>query len=130
MIPTTGSCRKIPEIAGTWKQYSDRKLSGFVPVNSCQLPLLSSRNRPEIIGKIRKFSVRNTACTKSPELLGTGSFRAGLFDLGIYNVGQSAKIYHSNIKVHFKCLYIKLLNNSSFYFSIIVFGCTVLNRYS
>jgi hypothetical protein len=47
----TESCRKTPEIAGTWKQYSGRKLSGFFPVNSCQLPVLFDRNRPEIIGK-------------------------------------------------------------------------------
>jgi hypothetical protein len=32
--------------------------------------------------KIRKFSGRNTASTKSPELPGTGNFRTGLFDLG------------------------------------------------
>jgi hypothetical protein len=30
----------------------------------------------------RIFSGRNTASTKSPELPGTGVFRAGLFDLG------------------------------------------------
>jgi hypothetical protein len=48
-------------------QYFDRKLSGFFPVDSCQLPVLSGRN---------------TASTKSPELPGTGSFRTGLFDLG------------------------------------------------
>ncbi len=63
--------RTPQEIAGTWKQYSNRKLSGFFPMNSCQLPVLSDRNRPEIIGK---FSGRNTASTKSP---GTGSFRTG-----------------------------------------------------
>jgi len=80
MIPATESCRKTPEIAGTWKQYSDRKWSGFFPVGSCQLPVLS---RPEIIEKIRKFPVRNTASRKSPELPGTGSFRTGLFNLGI-----------------------------------------------
>ncbi len=50
----TVSCRKAPEIAGTWKQYSDRKLFGFIPVDSCQLPVLSGRNRPEIIGKNQK----------------------------------------------------------------------------
>jgi hypothetical protein len=45
----TGSFRKTPEIAGTWKQYSDRKLPGFFPVDSCQLPVLSGRNQSEII---------------------------------------------------------------------------------
>jgi hypothetical protein len=32
--------------------------------------------------KMRQFSGRNTASTKSPELPGAGSFRTGLFDLG------------------------------------------------
>jgi hypothetical protein len=56
-------------------------LAGFFPVDSCQLPVLSDRNRPEIIGKIRKISGRNTASTKSLELPGTATFWAGLFDL-------------------------------------------------
>jgi hypothetical protein len=47
----TGSCRKTPKIAGTWKQYSDRKSSGFFPLDSSQLPVLSDRNGHEIIGK-------------------------------------------------------------------------------
>jgi hypothetical protein len=51
----TGSCRKTPEIAGIWKQYSDRKLFGFSPVDSCQIPVLSGRNRPEIIRKNPKI---------------------------------------------------------------------------
>jgi hypothetical protein len=70
----TGSCKKTQEIAGTWKQYSDRKLSAFFPVDSCQLPALSGRSRPEMIGKNSE--------NFRPELPGTGSFRAGLFDLG------------------------------------------------
>jgi hypothetical protein len=56
MIPATGfrrkdaakvtrSCRKTPEIAGTWKQYSDRILSGFFPLDCCQIPVPSDRNR-------------------------------------------------------------------------------------
>jgi hypothetical protein len=72
----TGSSRKTPEITGTWKQYSHRKMTRFFPVDSCQLPV------PEIVGKI---SGQNTASTKSSELSGTGSFQAGLFDLGNYN---------------------------------------------
>ncbi len=47
----TGSCKKTPEVAGTWKQYSGRKLSGFFPVDSCQLPVLSGRNQPKISEK-------------------------------------------------------------------------------
>jgi hypothetical protein len=41
-------------------------------------PAGTSRKSSE---KIRKFSGRITASTKSPELPGTGSFRTGLFDL-------------------------------------------------
>jgi hypothetical protein len=44
-----------------WKQCSDRKLSGFFPVDSCQLPVRFDRNRPEIIGKVRKISGRTIA---------------------------------------------------------------------
>ncbi len=36
----SGSCRKTPEIAGTWKQYSDRKLLEFSPLNSSQRTVL------------------------------------------------------------------------------------------
>jgi hypothetical protein len=92
MIPATRSRGILQEIAGTWKQYSDRKLSGFFPVDSCQFPVHSGRNRSEIIGKIRKFSGRNTASTKSPDLPGTGSFRTGLFDLGTVVVNDHPKI--------------------------------------
>jgi hypothetical protein len=63
MIPGTGSCRKTPEIAG----------------NGSSIPAGTWRKALE---KIRKFSGRNTASTQSPELPGTGRFRAGLFDLG------------------------------------------------
>jgi hypothetical protein len=52
----TGSCRKTPEIAGTWKQYSDRKMCGFFPMDACQIPVLSGRNRSEIIRKNPKIS--------------------------------------------------------------------------
>ncbi len=52
----TGSCRKTPKFPGTQKQYSDLKLSGFFPGDSCQLPVRSDRNRPQIIGKsLKKF---------------------------------------------------------------------------
>jgi hypothetical protein len=37
----TGSFRKKPEFAGTLKQYSDRELFGFFPVESC-----TSRQKP------------------------------------------------------------------------------------
>jgi hypothetical protein len=51
MLSATGSCRKTTEIVGTSKKYSDRKLSGFFAGDSCRLPVLYSRNRPEIIGE-------------------------------------------------------------------------------
>jgi hypothetical protein len=60
-------------------------LVGFFPVDSYQLLVLSSRNRAESIGKNPKISGQNTDSTKSPELPGTGRFRAGLFDLGDNN---------------------------------------------
>jgi hypothetical protein len=47
--------------------------------------VLSGRNRAKNIGKIRKISGRNTAPKKWPELPGTGRFRVGLFDLGIFS---------------------------------------------
>jgi hypothetical protein len=34
-----------------WKPYFDQKFSGFFPVDSCQLPVVSGRNRLKIIGK-------------------------------------------------------------------------------
>jgi hypothetical protein len=85
MIPATGSCRKTPKIAGTWKQYSERKFSGFfrwMPDNFLYLSAGTDRKSPE---KIRKISGRNIASTKSMELRGTGGFRAGLPDLGNAN---------------------------------------------
>ncbi len=57
----TVSFRKTPEIAGTWKQYSGRKLPGFFPVVSYQLPVLSGRNKPEIIAKKPK-SLQSEYC--------------------------------------------------------------------
>jgi hypothetical protein len=63
-----GSFRKTPAITGTWKQYFDWELSGFFPVDSCQILVLSGRN---------------SASKKSPELPGTGRFRPRLFNLGI-----------------------------------------------
>ena len=59
------------------------KTARIFPVDSCQIPVLSGRKQPEIIGKIWKIPYRNTASMKSPECLGTGRFRAGMFDLGM-----------------------------------------------
>ena len=56
-----GSGRNTPEVTGTLKQYSGRKISGFFPVHSDHFPVLSARNWSEITGKIGKFSSRNTA---------------------------------------------------------------------
>ena len=46
-----GSGRNTPEVTGTWKRYSGRKISGFFPVHSDHFPVLFTRNRPEIAGK-------------------------------------------------------------------------------
>jgi len=65
-----------------WKQYSGRKFFGFFR----GFLTISCAFRQEPGGKHwkknLKTSGRNTASTKSPELHGTGRFRAGLFDLG------------------------------------------------
>ncbi len=51
----------------------------WIPANFLCFPTGIGRKTLE---KIRKFSGRNTASTKSPELPGTGRFLAGMFDLG------------------------------------------------
>jgi hypothetical protein len=62
------------EIAGIWKQYSDQKTAGFFPAYSCQFPVLSSRNRSEIIGKNPKISNWNTASKKITGITQNRSF--------------------------------------------------------
>jgi hypothetical protein len=51
----------------------------WIPVNFLCFPVGIDLKSSE---RIRKFPVRNTASTKSPELLGIARFQAGLFDLG------------------------------------------------
>jgi hypothetical protein len=46
-----GSGRKAPEIAGTWKQYSHRKIFGFFPMISDRFLPESTGNRQESTGK-------------------------------------------------------------------------------
>ena len=41
------SGRNTPEVAGTWKQYSGRKISGFFPVHSDHFPVLSRQKLVE-----------------------------------------------------------------------------------
>ncbi len=65
----TASCRKAPEIAGTWKQYSHRKFIGFFPVNADQFLVLSGRDRSEIIGKNLK-SFQREYCFHVPAIYG------------------------------------------------------------
>ncbi len=93
MIPATGSRgkdpRKSPDPAGKHRKSLEHGSSiptgncpdffRWIPVNFLCFPAGTGRKSSE---KIRKFSGRNTASTKSPELPGTGSFRTGLFDLG------------------------------------------------
>ncbi len=80
MIPASGSCRKTPEIAGTWKQYSDR----------------------------------NTVSTKSPKSPGTGSFQAGLFDLG----GTSKNHFHQEIEIVLSLLIHQMQPVSGYYCNV------------
>ncbi len=68
-ISVTGSCRKTPKIAGIWKQYFSRKLFGFFRVNSCQRPVLSAINPPEIIGR-RLENFRLEYCYYVPAISG------------------------------------------------------------
>ena len=51
----TGSHRKAPEIAGSGSSIPTGNLLDFFPVDSDQFPVLSSRNRSEIIGKNPKI---------------------------------------------------------------------------
>ncbi len=78
----TVSCRKAPEIAGTWKQYSESEIGrifsgGFLSI-SCAFRQKLVRNHWK-----NPKNFRPEYCFhKSAELPGTVSFRAGLFDLG------------------------------------------------
>jgi hypothetical protein len=63
-----------------------------IPANFLCFPAGIGRKALE---KIRKFSGRNTASTKSPELPGTGRFRVGLFDLGGHNF-EAKHLYFDN----------------------------------
>ena len=51
----TGPHRKAPEIAGSGSSIPTGNLLDFFPVDSDQFPVLSSRNRSEIIGKNPKI---------------------------------------------------------------------------
>ena len=57
------SGRNTPEVTGTWKQYSGRKISGFFPVNSDHFPVLS---RQKLVGNNRKKSGNFPAGTLLP----------------------------------------------------------------
>ena len=81
-----GSCRNTPEVTGSWKQYSGRKIPDFFgdfrPVSGGKAQE-SDRNAPE---KIQKFSGRNTA--SMIRWLPVYSYRncPVLFDLGRYQL--------------------------------------------
>ena len=81
-----GSFRKdagnSPEMAGSWNQYASRKLPGFFRWIPAKFLCFSAGSNRKSLKKIRKIPYRKTASMKSPECLGTGRFRAGMFDLG------------------------------------------------
>ncbi len=82
MVPDTGSREILQESTENRRNMEAvfrPEIFRIFPADFCQLPVLSGRNRAE---SIEKIPGRNTASTKSPELLKTGRFRAGLFDLG------------------------------------------------
>ena len=80
----TGSHRKAPEIAGSGSSIPTGNLLDFFPVDSDQFPVLSSRNRSEIIGKNPKI-FRLEYCFHVPVTSGAflpepaRIFRPGLF---------------------------------------------------
>jgi hypothetical protein len=85
MIAATGSRRTLQESTGNcWNMEAVFRLENYsdffwwIPTNFLCFPARTGRKSFE---KIRKISVRITVSTKSPELHGTGRFRAGLFDL-------------------------------------------------
>jgi actin-related protein len=91
MIPATGSRGIMQERSGKvtgnrWNMESSIPIGicpdffRWIPVNFLCFPAGTGRKSSK---KIQKISDRNTASTKSPELLRTGSFRTGLFNLGI-----------------------------------------------
>ncbi len=126
----TGSCRKdagkSPDPAGKHRKSLEygssipigncQDFSRWIPVNFLCFPAGTDWKSSE---KIRKFSGRNTASTKSPELPGTASFRTGLFDLGrLIQLNFSG----SNC-MHYKCyvnrtLILSNFNNSCLYYRI------------
>jgi hypothetical protein len=79
----TVSCRKAPDLAGTWKQYSDRNFSEFFQLITANFLCFLTGTGRKTLEKNRKISAWNTASRKSPELPGIGRFRGGAFDLGI-----------------------------------------------
>ncbi len=80
-----GKHRKSLEHGSSIPTRNCSDFSRWIPVKLLYFPADPCRKSSE---KIRKFSGRNTASTKSRELPGTGSFRTGLFDLGIFIIMQ------------------------------------------
>jgi hypothetical protein len=68
-LDPAGSCRKAPELAGSGSSIPTGNLSDFFPVDSTQFPLLSGRNRSEIIGKNPKI-FRWEYCFHVPAIFG------------------------------------------------------------
>ncbi len=74
--------QESPGNSRKWKQYSDRKFVGLFAVDYSQFPVLSGRNRSEIIGKNPK-NLRWQYCFHVPAVSGafppktTRNFRLG-----------------------------------------------------
>jgi hypothetical protein len=103
------------EIAGIRKQYSGQKTAGFFPAYSCQFPVLSGRNRSEIIGKNSKISDWNTASKKSLGSPRTDLFRAGLLDLGSFdglNLVHFKNLFQYDILIQSSKLHISDANHT------------------
>ena len=70
-----GSCRKTPEINGTWKQYSGRKNFGFFSCQFLFIPIGTDRKLPGICPK----NVRPEYCFHVPLISGVFLLEPDIF---------------------------------------------------
>jgi hypothetical protein len=82
-VKVTVFFRKAPEIAGTWKQYSDRKFFGFFPMISDRFLTESAGSWQEYTGK-NPDNFRPEYCFDVPAIPGVflQDPVTGIFDLG------------------------------------------------
>jgi hypothetical protein len=87
-----------------WKQYSDQKFIGFFPVDSSQFPVLSGKDRSEIIGKNPK-NFRWEYCFHVPAISGAflpepaRNFRPGLIEHACFFSYQLLLLFIVNTQI-------------------------------